>query len=184
MEIIQTGIRDLLVLKPRVFGDDRGYFYESFNTKLFQEKTGVKVDFVQDNESESIQNVVRGLHLQAPPFAQGKLVRVVRGSVLDVAVDIRKGSPTYGKHFKAELNEENHLMMWIPAGFAHGFSVLRDKTVFLYKCTDFYNKESERTIQWNDPALGIDWMINNPVVSGKDQQGTLFKNFESPFDYL
>lgn len=183
MEIIQTGIRDLILLKPRVFGDARGYFYESFNRKLFAEKTGTDIDFVQDNQSESGTNVLRGLHLQAPPFAQGKLVRVVRGSVMDVAVDIRKGSPTYGQHFKAELNEENHLMMWIPVGFAHGFSVLRERTIFLYKCTNYYHKESERTIQWNDASLGIDWGVTNPVISEKDQQGTPFKNFESPFNY-
>ncbi|MFI5205221.1 MAG: dTDP-4-dehydrorhamnose 3,5-epimerase [Flavobacteriales bacterium] len=184
MEIIQTGIRDLLVLKPRVFGDDRGYFFESFNRKLFLDKTGLDIDFVQDNQSESGINVLRGLHLQAPPHAQGKLVRVVRGSVLDVAVDIRKGSPTYGKHFKAELNEENHLMMWIPPGFAHGFSVLRDRSVFMYKCSGYYNKESERTIQWNDPALGIEWMVENPVVSEKDRHGIPFKIFESTFEYV
>jgi dTDP-4-dehydrorhamnose 3,5-epimerase len=183
MEIIETGIRDLLLLKPQVFGDSRGYFFESFNQRVFTEKTGLNVQFVQDNESLSMAGVLRGLHLQVPPFQQGKLVRVVRGAVIDVAVDIRKGSPTYGKHFAAELSENNHYMLWIPLGFAHGFSVLHDYTVFLYKCTGFYNKESERCIMYNDPDLNIDWKISSPVLSEKDKSGKSLKTFNSPFVY-
>lgn len=184
MEFISTGIRDLWIINPRVFEDARGYFFESFNENVFAEKIGQNVHFVQDNESCSSAGVVRGLHLQVPPFAQGKLVRVIKGSVIDVAVDIRAGSPTYGKHVAVELNEKNHTMMWIPAGFAHGFSVLEDNTIFAYKCSGFYNRESERSVLYNDASLGIDWKVKNPIVSDKDKTGTPFKDFKTPFTYI
>lgn len=176
--IIPEGIH---LLQPSVFKDNRGYFFESFNKKNFDSVTKSGIDFVQDNQSLSAKNVLRGLHFQVPPFAQAKLVRVVRGSVLDVAVDLRKNSPTYGKHFAVELNEENNLSLFIPAGFAHGFATLEENTIFLYKCSEYYNKESERTILWNDPDLNINWNCDNPVISDKDKEGILFKNFNSPF---
>jgi len=171
MRVIHTAIPDLLIIEPRVFGDDRGFFFESFNRRRFAELTGRDVDFVQDNHSRSKQNVLRGLHYQIQ-HAQGKLVRVVQGAVLDVAVDIRKSSSTFGKHVAVELSAENKLMLWIPEGFAHGFSVLSETAEFLYKTTDYWYPEYERCIRWNDPALAIDWKLNSePVVSGKDAQG-------------
>lgn len=180
MEVIETEIKGLLIIKPRVFADARGYFFESYNQDVFK-KHGIDVNFMQDNQSLSSSNVLRGLHFQAPPFAQGKLVRVITGAVLDVAVDIRKGSPTYGKHVALELNEENKTMFYIPPGFAHGFLTLRDQTIFSYKCTNVYNKESEGCVLWNDPDLGIDWNCPNPILSEKDISGTPFKSFSSPF---
>lgn len=180
MEVIETEIKDLLIIKPRVFADARGYFFESYNEDVFK-KHGINAHFMQDNQSLSSSNVLRGLHFQAPPFDQGKLVRVITGAVLDVAVDIRKGSPTYGKHVALELNEENKTMFYIPPGFAHGFLTLRDNTIFSYKCTNVYNKESEGCVLWNDASLGIDWNCENPVLSEKDIAGTPFLSFVSPF---
>lgn len=180
MQIIETEIPDLLIIKPQVFEDDRGYFFESYNLEKFV-NAGIDVNFVQDNESKSMKNVLRGLHFQAPPFAQGKLVRVMRGAVLDVAVDLRKESPTYGKWASIVLTESNKFMYWIPAGMAHGFLTLEDNTVFFYKCTNVYNKPSEGSIRWNDPSLGIKWGIENPILSAKDQTAPLFELFTTPF---
>ncbi|MBK7129200.1 MAG: dTDP-4-dehydrorhamnose 3,5-epimerase [Crocinitomicaceae bacterium] len=181
MEITRYHIENIFSYVPRTFKDDRGSFFESFNHKLFCDAAGRKVDFVQDNQSSSIQGVVRGLHFQNPPHAQGKLVRVLKGKVLDVAVDLRKNSATYGQHIAVELSADNNRVLWIPEGFAHGFSVLENETVFFYKCTSFYHKESEQTIAWNDSQLNIDWQIENPVLSEKDQVGLAFENFISPF---
>jgi dTDP-4-dehydrorhamnose 3,5-epimerase len=180
MELIKTPIKDLLVIKPKVFGDDRGYFFESWSKAAF-EKNGLNLDFVQDNQSLSSKGVLRGLHFQNPPFAQGKLVRVIKGSVMDVAVDIRKDSSTYGKHFSIELSEENKLMLWIPPGFAHGFVTLEEDTIFTYKCTGVYNKESEGALLWNDKDLDIKWGVDNPLVSDKDKVAGNFNDFESQF---
>lgn len=178
MKIIQTAITDLLIIEPKVFGDDRGFFYESFNRRKFAELTGCDPDFVQDNHSRSAKNVLRGLHYQIQ-HPQAKLVRVVQGAVLDVAVDIRKSSPTFGKHVAIELSAENKRMFWIPEGFAHGFVVLSDTAEFLYKTTDYWYPEHERSILWNDPALAIDWKQQAaPLVSAKDGQGKLFKEAE------
>lgn len=180
MEIIKTKIEGLLILKPAVFRDERGYFFESFNEERFA-NLGLKTKFVQDNESKSQKGVLRGLHFQKPPFAQGKLVRVIKGAVLDVAVDLRKGSPTYGQWEAVEITEENKLMFWIPEGFAHGFLTLEEDTVFSYKCSNVYNKESEGGIHWNDQNLNIDWNIENPIVSEKDKEAPDFKSFNTPF---
>jgi dTDP-4-dehydrorhamnose 3,5-epimerase len=180
MKIIETPLKGLYVIEPKVFKDERGYFYESYNQKMFQ-NAGITDIFVQDNQSFSQKNVVRGLHFQSPPFAQAKLVRVIKGAVLDVVVDIRKNSPTYGKHYAIELTEENFLMLYIPIGFAHGFATLEDNTIFAYKCSNFYNKEFEDTILWNDPDLNINWNIQNPILSEKDKKGKLFRDFISPF---
>ena len=181
MQIIETGIKDLLIIKPDVFEDERGYFFESYNREKFK-ALGLDLTFVQDNESKSQKNVLRGLHFQKPPFAQGKLVRVVKGAVLDVAVDLRKNSPTYGQWESVELSEENKLMYWIPEGFAHGFLTLRDETVFTYKCTNVYNKESEGSIRWNDADLNINWnLAAAPILSEKDKESPSFKDFISPF---
>lgn len=155
MQIIKTDIEGVFILKPHIFNDERGYFFESFSARKFEEKVA-KTTFIQDNESKSSYGVVRGLHFQKPPFAQSKLVRVIKGAVLDVAVDIRKNSPTYGKYIAAELTEENKLQLFIPRGFAHGFSVLSNEAIFQYKCDNFYNKESEGSILWNDEILNID----------------------------
>lgn len=180
MEVIETKIKGLLIVKPKVFADERGYFFESYNEDVFK-KNGIEAKFVQDNQSLSNAGVLRGLHFQAPPFAQGKLVRVITGAVLDVAVDIRKNSPTYGEYVGIELNEENKTMFYIPPGFAHGFLTLRDNTIFSYKCTDLYNKASEGTILWNDTNININWNIINPVLSEKDLNGQRFEDFKSPF---
>lgn len=170
MNIIQTTIPDALIIESKVFGDDRGFFMESFNAKAFAEKTGVTSKFVQDNHSRSAQNVLRGLHYQIKQ-AQGKLVRVVSGEVLDVAVDIRKSSPTFGQWTSCVLSESNKRQFWVPAGFAHGFVVLSDTADFLYKTTDYYAPEYERSILWNDPALNIDWKIEGePILSNKDKE--------------
>ena len=180
MTFSNTPLQDLTIIQPRVFEDDRGYFYESFNQTSFSKQ--FKFDsFVQDNQSLSKKNVIRGLHFQNPPYAQIKLVRVIKGAVIDVAVDIRKNSLTYGQHFKIELNERNKTMLWIPEGFAHGFVTLEDDTIFVYKCSALYNKASEGCIVWNDHSLGIDWEVKNPIVSEKDMQGVDFKNFTSLF---
>lgn len=180
MEIIETKIRDLLIIKPTVFEDNRGYFFESYNKEKFLQK-GIDQNFVQDNESKSMKGVLRGLHFQTPPYAQGKLVRVMKGAVLDVAVDIRKGSPTYGQWASIELTESNKWMYWVPPGMAHGFVTLEDDTVFFYKCTNVYNKSSEGSLRWNDPDLNIDWGSVDPILSEKDKISPLFKEFESPF---
>lgn len=180
MKLIKTEIEGLLIIEPTVFADQRGYFFESFRLDKLQE-FGVQEKFVQDNESKSQKNVLRGLHFQRYPFAQGKLVKVVKGGVLDVAVDIRKDSPTYGKWFSHELNEDNKTMLWIPPGFAHGFLTLRDDTIFQYKCTNYYDKASEGSIRWNDPDVNILWNVENPIVSEKDQQAPFLKDFISPF---
>jgi len=180
MQIIKTELEGLLIIKPDVFEDERGYFFESYNREKFK-KAGIDLKFVQDNESKSKKGVVRGLHLQSPPFEQGKLVRVMRGSVLDVAVDIRKNSPTFGKWASIELSGKNKWMYWIPPGFAHGFATLEDETIFFYKCTNVYNKDAERCFLWNDPDINIDWGISNPVVSQRDNLAQRFRDFISPF---
>lgn len=176
----KTFIEGLLVIKPRVFEDDRGYFFESYNEQQL-ELAGLTAKFVQDNQSLSQKNVLRGLHFQAPPYAQGKLVRVIKGAALDVVVDIRKNSPTYGRSFSLELNEQNKTMLWIPEGFAHGFCTLQNDTIFYYKCTNYYNKGSEGSIAWNDPELAINWNVKDPVLSEKDKAGIMLRDFVSPF---
>lgn len=181
MEITRYHIEDIFSYTPRIFKDDRGSFFESFNHKLFCDAAGRNVEFVQDNQSTSIEGVVRGLHFQNPPYAQGKLVRVLKGKVLDVAVDLRKNSATYGQHIAVELSADNNRVLWIPEGFAHGFSVLENETIFFYKCTAFYQKSAEQTIAWNDQRLNINWKIEHPVLSEKDQLGLAFENFISPF---
>ena len=178
MKLNETGISGLIVIEPDVFGDSRGYFMESFSLRKFRELTGLDIDFVQDNESKSSYGVVRGLHFQRPPHAQSKLVRVVQGRVLDVAVDLREGSPTYGKHYAIELSGENHLQMFIPKGFAHGFAVLSDEAVFQYKCDEYYAPESEGAVAWDDPDLAIDWMLPKEDIrlSDKDKSNPNLKN--------
>ena len=180
MEVKSTPIPDLYIIQPKVFEDERGYFFESYNKTVFANH-GIDVDFVQDNQSLSQKGVLRGLHFQNPPYAQGKLVRAIKGGIFDVAVDLRKTSPTYGQHFDVELTEKNRTMLWIPQGFAHGFLTLEDNTIFSYKCSNVYNKESEDSIVWNDPTLSIKWGINNPILSEKDKTGPLFKDFKSMF---
>lgn len=180
MELIETLIDGLLILKPRVFHDERGYFFESYNQQIFT-SLGIKERFVQDNQSFSKKGVVRGLHFQNPPHAQAKLVRVIRGSVLDVAVDLRKNSKTYGKYHAVELSGDNNLQFFIPVGFAHGFVALEDDTVFAYKCSRLYNKESEGSIRFDDPVLDIDWKIEQLIVNEKDLQATSFSDFKSMF---
>lgn len=171
MQAIPTAIPDVLILEPKVFGDARGFFFESFNQRAFCQATGLDLDFVQDNHSRSARGVLRGMHYQLKQ-PQGKLVRVVRGSVFDVAVDLRKDSPTFGRWVGAELSEHNHRQMWVPAGFAHGFLVTSDLADFLYKTTDYYAPEYERCIAWNDPTIAIQWPLDgSPVLSAKDQQG-------------
>ena len=184
MNVIQTSIDGVVIIEPHVFNDSRGYFFESFNQREFEEKV-CKTIFVQDNESKSFYGVIRGLHFQKPPLAQSKLVRVVKGAVLDVAVDIRKGSPTFGQHVAVELTEENHRQFFIPRGFAHGFSVLSEEVVFQYKCDNFYAPQYEGTVAWNDPDLGIDWRIpiDKAVLSEKDQKTPILNNAYLLFDY-
>ena len=184
MNIIRTEIPDVVIIEPRVFGDSRGYFFESFSEREFKEKVA-DVNFVQDNESRSCHGVVRGLHFQKPPHAQAKLVRVVKGRVLDVAVDIRKGSPTYGRYVEVELSEDNHRMVYIPKGFAHGFAVLSEDAVFQYRCDDYYAPEAEGAISWNDPDLNIDWRLPSEkvILSAKDTSHPLFKDADIPFEY-
>ena len=183
MNIIQTKIPGLVIIEPKVFKDPRGYFFESFSQREFEEKVR-KINFVQDNESMSSYGVMRGLHFQAPPFTQSKLVRCVKGKVLDVAVDIRKGSPTYGQHVAVELTEENLLMTFIPRGFAHGFAVLSETAVFQYKCDNFYAPQADGGISILDESLGIDWQIpmDKALLSEKDTKHPLLKDFDSPFD--
>lgn len=183
MEVIKTEIEGVFIIEPRVFGDARGYFFESFNAREFAEKTGMEVNFVQDNESMSHYGVLRGLHFQQPPFAQSKLVRVVKGKVLDIAVDIREGSPTYGKYVSVELTEDNHRQFFMTKGFAHGFSVLSDEVIFQYKCDEFYAPQSEGAIAWNDPDLAIDWHIpiDKVILSEKDKKHPFLRDFKTPF---
>ena len=171
MNIIETEIQGVYIIEPKVFGDSRGYFFESYSRREFEAKVG-PVEFVQDNESKSCYGVVRGLHFQKPPHTQAKLVRVVKGKVLDVAVDLRKDSPTYGRHVSLELSEDNHRQVFIPKGFAHGFSVLSEEAVFQYKCDDYYAPETECAIAWNDPELNIDWRIpaDQVILSEKDKR--------------
>ncbi len=184
MDAIKTDIEGVVIIEPKVFGDDRGYFYESFSQREFEEKV-CKTTFIQDNQSFSIYGVLRGLHFQKAPYAQSKLVRVTKGKVLDVAVDIRTGSPTYGHHVAVELSDENHRQLFIPRGFAHGFVVLSEEVIFQYKCDNYYNRDSEGAIMWNDPDLGIDWGIAeaDAILSDKDQRSPLFEDFVSPFSY-
>lgn len=185
IEVKKTDIEGVLIIEPKVFGDARGYFMESFNAKEFAEKTGLNINFVQDNESMSSYGVMRGLHFQRPPYTQSKLVRCVKGSVLDVAVDIRKGSPTYGQHVAVELTEDNHCQFFVPRGFAHGFAVLSETAVFQYKCDNFYAPQADGGISILDASLGIDWKIPTEMalLSDKDTKHTLLKDFDSPFDY-
>jgi len=181
MQFIETDLKGLFVIQPKVFEDSRGYFFESFNQKDFKNNTGLNINFSQDNQSKSSKNVLRGLHFQNPPNAQGKLVRVLNGRVLDVVIDIRKKSTTYGQHFKMILSNKDFKMLYIPEGFAHGFLTLEDNTIFSYKCTDFYHKDAEDCIIWNDIDLDIDWGIKKPIISEKDQYGKKFSSFASKF---
>jgi dTDP-4-dehydrorhamnose 3,5-epimerase len=180
MEIKEERIKGLFSIQPKVFGDDRGYFLESFSEKKYAPFLG-DFKFVQDNQSFSTKGVLRGLHFQKPPFDQGKLVQVIKGSALDIAVDIRKDSPTYGEHISILLNEKEKNQFWIPPGFAHGFCALEDDTIFSYKCTNYYSPENESSILWNDKTLNIDWKIEDPIISEKDKKGIEFLNFVSPF---
>jgi dTDP-4-dehydrorhamnose 3,5-epimerase len=180
MKLISTEIEGLCIIEPAVFTDARGYFMEGFN-KHKMNKLGLDINVIQTNISESSKDVVRGLHFQNPPFGQGKLIRVLKGAVLDVAVDLRKESPTYGQHFSIELSEKNKLALWIPVGFAHGFATLKDKTLFYYDCTEVYDKGSEGSLRWNDPNLNINWGIESPILSEKDTSAPLFKDFKSRF---
>lgn len=179
MKVVQTGLPGCVIVEPAVFGDERGFFFESFNQKAFNQATGTDFQFVQDNHSRSAKGVLRGLHYQLPPHAQGKLVRVVRGAVFDVAVDIRKGSPTFGQWVGVQLSEENHRQLWIPPGLAHGFLTLSESADFLYKTTDYYAPAFERSIAWNDADIDIKWpdIGMNPMLSAKDQQGKLLRDF-------
>ncbi|MBQ8033851.1 MAG: dTDP-4-dehydrorhamnose 3,5-epimerase [Bacteroidales bacterium] len=184
MGVIKTEIEGVLIIEPKIFGDERGYFYESYNKERFAAETGLDIDFVQDNQSKSCYGVLRGLHFQKPPHAQSKLVRVVKGTVLDVAVDIRRGSPTFGKHVAVELTEENHRQFFIPRGFAHGFAVLSDEAIFQYKCDNLYAPDSEGSIIWNDPDLAIDWRVpaDKVILSEKDKHHPRLKDARWLFD--
>ena len=184
MEVIKTEIEGVVIIEPRIFKDERGYFYESFSQREFEEKV-CRTTFVQDNQSKSSYGVLRGLHFQKPPHCQSKLVRCIKGAVLDVAVDIRKGSPTFGKYVAVELTEENHRQFFVPRGFAHGFAVLTEEAVFQYKCDNFYCKESEGAIAWNDPQLAIDWKIpaDRVLLSEKDRLNKNIDEAEYLFDY-
>lgn len=182
MKIIETELSGVLVIEADFFADARGFFFESYNKKKYED-AGMHSDFVQDNISKSQKGTIRGLHYQVGEFAQGKLCQVLTGMVLDVAVDIRFGSPTFGEHFSVILSGDNHKQIWIPPGFAHGFSVLKDDTIFSYKCTAFYNKKDERAILYNDAELKIDWQVDNPTISEKDLKAELFKDIEKDFVY-
>ena len=184
MEVIKTEIEGVVIIEPRIFKDDRGYFYESFSQREFEEKV-CRTTFVQDNQSKSSYGVVRGLHFQKPPYSQSKLVRCIKGAVLDVAVDIRKGSPTFGKYVAVELTEDNHRQFFVPRGFAHGFAVLSEEAVFQYKCDNFYNKESEGSVAWNDQELAIDWRIpvEKVLLSEKDKLSKSIAEADFLFDY-
>lgn len=182
MNFIETPIKGLVIIEPKVWTDDRGHFYESYNKKLFGD-AGIKAEFVQDNQSLSQRGILRGLHAQNHPYDQGKLVRVIQGNVIDIAVDIRKNSPTYGQYYSLELSSENQLMFWVPPGFLHGFATLEDNTIFTYKVTNFYDKASEVGVMWNDEKLNIDWKIpfEEVVLSEKDKVLPAFNDFLSPF---
>lgn len=184
MNIIKTDIEEVVIIEPRIFEDARGYFFESFSQQIFEEKV-CKTTFVQDNESKSTFGVLRGLHFQKPPHAQSKLVRVIKGKVLDVAVDIRKGSPSFGQYVAVELSEENHLQLFVPRGFAHGFVVLSENVIFQYKCDNYYAPQSEGAIAWDDPDLNIDWKISTDkvILSEKDKHNKPLKHTEWLFDY-
>lgn len=184
MEVIKTDIEGVVIIEPRIFRDERGYFYESFSQREFEEKV-CRTTFVQDNQSKSSYGVLRGLHFQKPPYSQSKLVRCIKGTVLDVAVDIRKGSPTFGKYVAVELSEDNHRQFFIPRGFAHGFAVLSDEAVFQYKCDNFYNKESEGAVAWDDPELCIDWKVpaDKVLLSEKDRQNKCIADADFMFDF-
>lgn len=185
MKFTQTNIPEVVLIKPKVFGDDRGYFVETFRSDLFGQQTGIKTTFIQDNESRSSHGVLRGLHYQLPPHAQSKLVRVIEGKVLDVAVDIRKDSPTFGQHVSAELSAENKHQLFIPRGFAHGFVVLSETAIFAYKVDNYYSPECDRGIQFDDPQLNIDWKVEHKLLqlSEKDKTQPLLKNASDLFDY-
>ena len=181
MDFINCDIKGLKIIEPTVFGDVRGYFFESFNQSEFEKSIGKKVSFCQDNQSLSNTGVVRGLHFQNPPHAQGKLVRVIQGSVLDVALDIRKESPTFGQFHVILLSAENKKQFWIQEGFAHGFSTLEDNTIFQYKCTNYYHPSSESSLLWCDNQLNIDWLVKDAIISAKDQSGVKWEDFITPF---
>ena len=185
MKVLKTAIEGLQIIEPTVFGDSRGYFFESYNKQRFKDETGLDIDFVQDNESMSSYGVMRGLHFQRPPFSQRKLVRCVKGKVLDVAVDIRKGSPTYGQHVAVELTEDNHRQFFVPRGFAHGFAVLSQTAIFQYKCDNFYAPQADGGINIKDETLGIDWQIpmDRAILSDKDLKHPNLADFDSPFEY-
>ncbi len=184
MKLIPTDIEGVFIIEPKLFSDERGYFFEAFNSRRFEELTGIRTAFVQDNESRSTRGVVRGLHFQLPPHAQSKLVRVVRGRIIDVAVDIRRGSPTFGRYVAVELSDKNHRQLFIPRGFAHGFGVLEGDAIVEYKCDNYYAPEAEGTIRWDDPELAIDWRIDGEViVSAKDQNNKLLRECDTLFDY-
>lgn len=184
MEVFKTAIEGLVIIEPKVFTDSRGYFFESFSQREFEEKVR-KINFVQDNESMSTYGVMRGLHFQRPPYTQSKLIRCIKGKILDVAVDIRKGSPTYGQHVTVELSQQNHRQFFVPRGFAHGFAVLSEEAVVQYKCDNFYAPEADSGISIKDESLGIDWQIptENAILSEKDIKHVCLKDFDSPFDY-
>ncbi len=183
MEVIKTDIEGVVIIEPRIFYDERGYFFESFSQREFDERV-CPIRFVQDNESKSKYGVVRGLHFQYPPYTQSKLVRVIKGKVLDVAVDLRRGSATYGKYVAVELSEENHRQLFVPRGLAHGYAVLSDEALFQYKCDNFYAPQHEGAIMWNDEDIAIDWQIasSHIILSAKDKNNTLLRDFDSPFD--
>jgi dTDP-4-dehydrorhamnose 3,5-epimerase len=183
IKVTKTEIEGLLIIEPEVFGDDRGYFLESYRKNSYKD-LGVEAEFVQDNISKSQKGAIRGLHYQVGDNAQGKLCQVISGKVLDVALDIRFESPTFGKYFSIALSEQNKKQLWIPTGFAHGFSVLSDEAIFSYKCTEYYSKKYERSILYNDPDLNIDWKVDNPLVSEKDLKAKLFKDIEKDFSYI
>lgn len=180
MKVDETPIEGLLIIQPDVYFDERGYFLETYNKEKWKE-LGINFDFLQDNQSQSSKGVLRGLHFQNPPYAQGKLVSVIAGAVIDIAVDLRRKSKTYGSYFALELSEQNKTIFWIPPGFAHGFVSLQDNTIFSYKCTQVYNKHSEASIRWDDPDLAIDWEIQNPIISEKDRNAPFFKEYISMF---
>ncbi|HOT88836.1 MAG TPA: dTDP-4-dehydrorhamnose 3,5-epimerase [Bacteroidales bacterium] len=180
MKVDETPIEGLLIIQPDVYFDERGYFLETYNKEKWKE-LGINFDFMQDNQSQSSEGVLRGLHFQNPPYAQGKLVSVIAGAVIDIAVDLRKKSKTYGSYFALELSEQNKTIFWIPPGFAHGFVSLQDNTIFSYKCTQVYNKQSEASIRWDDTDLAIDWKIQNPIISEKDRNAPFFKEYISMF---
>lgn len=181
MKIEKTNFKDLLIIQPQVFQDERGYFFETFNESRFRVQTGFNITFVQDNQSMSAKGVLRGLHLQTPPKSQAKLIQVIQGAILDVVVDLRTTQPTFGQVFKIILSSENKSQLYIPEGFAHGFLSLENETIISYKCTNYYSAENECSILWNDPDLNIDWGVENPIISQKDQNGIPFKNFPSTF---